>query len=277
MNLSKKKNSEFNFNTIFRFRRYLTYGVGLIFLSLAIIVAGLIPQITESMALYNQLSTERAMEANLERKVNELQTVQATNDFSQKDLVDQVLPSKKPLLELLTGLSSSASRTQVSFTDFTVSPGEISTQSSEVTINASTSRRPRGTGSKTPKKKTSDKIDVKLTVQGSLTNVQRFFEQVESIAPFTTITSLSLNQPGRVNDDEERLVEADLVVTTYYFTQSISAALEEPLPIIGESEKEVLNAIRFFNYSSIEEQQQILGGGLSDLFGIEGLEVFEGI
>ena len=116
---------------------------------------------------------------------------------------------------------------------------------------------------------------MELEIFGLFDNVQKFFLDIEKVAPLTTITSLSLDikSDDIISPSDE--VQAEVVLGSYYFTQSVTANVSSSLPSIGSKEREIIAEIKDYLYPSVNVQKQIEGGGLEDLFGLSLQEIGE--
>ncbi|HYD34546.1 MAG TPA: hypothetical protein VD999_00605 [Vitreimonas sp.] len=248
-------------------RRFLLFAVGLAGISVLLFLMVIIPQVQSSLAVWNVMSKEQNMVDQLNKKVTELQQISFSPSYAKADKVNAILPSKKPLLELLTNLNGVIQDSGVVVTNIELSPGSIASESSGTSSAPSAVARNR--------KKTStvareyDELDVLLTTEGSLAEINVFLESVEKITPASTVTSLSLSKPLRPGKSAaESVYEAELLITSFYFTKSVSAALEAPLPPLGAAEEKVLQEVDTFVFSEIQAPTVIQGGGLEDLFGV---------
>ena len=229
---------------------------GLILLGLSV------SQINGVFALNKKLTTEQQKLTQLNQKAQELEQLKFSPEFAQADVVNKVLPSHKPLLELLNNLNSVAAETSVSITEFEINPGEIATDSTQVTQQV------------TAKKQSTDynQLDLKLTIIGELNQIRRFMDFIERVSPLTTITSLTVDRKvegGQLSGT----TRADLALSTYYYTKSIASTLSSPLPEISAQEREIFQEILSFTPAELESQTEIISGENEDLFGISGLDV----
>ncbi|NCN51125.1 MAG: hypothetical protein GW925_01590 [Candidatus Pacebacteria bacterium] len=256
------KKTAFNYKIIWITRRKLVYTIGLVALGMAIVAFAIYPQITESLSLNTKYSKEHPTLEKLQAKLLELQSIDSTTEFSQADVVNSALPSKKPLLEFLTSLNSIAIANNISVGNFELSPGQISTDSADAT--------------KTTKQAAAsvDTLDLELEIEGSFDGLQQFLLDIEKISPFTTITKLSLGQGASGADrGSDRQIKATLSTSTYFFTQSIKATVDAPLPKLTALDRNVLTALAQFQNYDLPEQTEIVGGGTEDPFGVDKLQI----
>lgn len=253
-----------NFRIFLVNRKSLGVAIGLFTVAVGLVIFAIIPQFQETLALNAELEKERPRLEKLQQKLVELENVQFDPDFLQKEVVDAALPSKKPLLELLTSLNTIAVENRVSITEFSLNPGLIA--SDAASLNTTQSRKLQGEGV--------DTLAVEMVVIGTFEGVGDFLIDLEKISPFTTVTQLGLTSRNRGDDfgSQASDMQAKIVSESYFFTQSVSAAVEAPLPTLSGREQEVLQELTAFSKVDLPEQLEITGGGLQDLFGVDPLQ-----
>lgn len=241
-------------------RKSLVMAVMLGLGALVLISAVVIPQAQQSYDLYNDLQKEKPKLEKLDQKLAEIESVQVSPEFAQVQVVEEALPSRKPLLELMMSLNNVGQETGAVVTDFELSPGLVATDSTQLET--------RQTGNY-------DELSLDLTIQGTFAQIQDFLLKVEEVAPFTTIVSMEIGNQINTNAQqfEQQITdnptfEAILTTETYFFTQSINARIDSPLPKIAKRELDVLGYLSSFRPSSLEDQIEVQGGGLQDLFQI---------
>lgn len=250
-----KLNKDTNWKILFTTRRYLVESVAMIVVSVCIVLLAIIPQVQAFLELRSKQAEEQEEVEKLEAKIANLESVKISQEFSKAELINQALPAKKPLSELLVSLQSSADRSNASIVDFEVSPGDLATQSAE-----------------SKSKKTSNDyeyLEMNVTLEGKFTDVQNFLTQVEQFAPFTVISNVSLDTQSDPSDTqvEDTNVKAELTLRTYYYTKSVQTAVETILPDLTPQNIEVLNEVETFIAITVPEQDKIEGGGNEELFG----------
>lgn len=258
-------------------RRFLSISVGIGLVACLVVLLGIMPQIQAMFDVQKQTATESKKLAALEQKARQLEQILTPELLGQIDTVNILLPSRKPLLELLASLNQVSNQTQVSVTGIELSPGSIATNSAE-TPSSSGSRSKQANRGKSSS--ASNSLAVKLLVEGELTQLNQFFNLVESTAPLVTITSLSLSPqnkvalsseitPGLFEDPGSQRYEAALEISAAYFTQSVAAAIDAALPSLSQSQQDIIQELATFTIKPLEDQPTIQGGGLQDLFGVE--------
>lgn len=258
---------------IFETRRYLAMAAGVGLVAVLLLVIGLVPQLQVIVSLQGEVTTQQEQVNKLDAKVKQLEQVLSPDLLAQIQTVDILLPSRKPLLELLASLNNVANLSGVSYSGIELSPGSIATESAETGKSGPTHRGSIATGGSSD----ADSLEVKLKVSGSLDQLNQFFDLVEQTAPISTIISLSLapqhrqtlfseETPNQVSGD---LYDAEVTVATAYFTRSVSAAVSAPLPKLSQDQQQFLSELAQFTIEELAPQQEVMGGGLDDLFGVE--------
>lgn len=268
----KIEKSDLNLKSILTNRPYLIWSILSGIVLILIVFVGLIPQAQQIMDLRDEMQLAERQLSTLRTKASDLENIEARQAYQTKDSVNQILPSYKPLLELLAGLNSVALQNRVSFTDFSLSPGEISSASASFLNTVAADIRQRSKSGRTASQGY-ESMPVELEIEGQFQDVQQFFLDVEKSAPLMTITSLSLNIKGEEMIKPTDKVQAELVLQNYYYTQSVSAALEKPLPLVGAAEERVIQEIENYSYPSASVQEQIISGGFEDIFGLSRADV----
>jgi len=244
-----------NLRILLSTRQFLLYTVGLGAIILILVSALLIPQAQVAYETFTEIQIEKPKTDKLTKKLSSLESITATAEFAQIDVVEKALPSKKPVLELLTGLSSVSQNTGVNIDKFDITPGLVATD--EATVQELS----KGI-------KPYESLIVELEVSGSFKQVQDFIIQVERFSPFTTVTQMDLSgvlDESKAADVDQRF-RAVLTTETYFFTQAIAVKIDTPLPLIAAPEQSVLSALAAFSPTNLQEQTEVTGGGLDDLF-----------
>ncbi len=259
--LEPKDKSQINFKVIWTTRKYMVFTVGIVALIVCLVAFGMYPQVAAVLKLRAEYQNEKPKLDKLQAKLAELQNVLFTEEFVHAPLVNEALPSNKPLLEFLTSLNTIAVVNEIAVTNFEINPGIIATDASQV------NQASKAKGSV-------DSLELSLEIEGSFDQLQAFLLDIERISPFTTITTLSLGKGASAADrGTDRLISASLTTKTYFFVQTIKATVEAPLPKLGANDRNVLNALAEFQASDLPEQTEIIGGGVEDPFGVGKLEI----
>ncbi|MBP9819686.1 hypothetical protein KBC79_03030 [Candidatus Woesebacteria bacterium] len=260
----KKNTKQLNLKVFLATRQYFVATVGLGIFSVLLVLAAILPQLNASWTLFNQWQAEKPKLEKLKAKLVELQNVQFTAEYGQKQIVESALPSHKPLLELLSSLNNIAAVHQVTIDHFQINPGEIASDAASLAPN---NKKKNTTGPNNV-----DSLDLELKVSGTFEDVTNFLVTVEKVAPFTSIRSMSF---GDKDKDTEvlanRVLEATLQTRTYFFTQSVKATIEAPLPKLTAQDQQVLGELASFSTIELPDQTEVVGG-VEDLFDADELQ-----
>lgn len=253
-----KITTETNWKMIFTNRRYLVESVVLFVASICIVLFATIPQIQAIFDLQAKVNKQRPVVTNLDTKLNNLEQVEVSSEFAQASLVNDALPSRKPLSELLISLQSSADQSGAEIVNFQVSPGELATGSAQ----------PRASSRKGSTDY--DYLEMEVELDGTLQNIQTFLTRVEQFAPFTTISAVGIEAPQQAQQFGQQstaTLTSTLKIRTYFFTKSIQSTVESVLPSVTARDKEVLSELETFQNITVTDSQTIEGGGNQQLFG----------
>lgn len=242
-------------------RRFMLLSVAAGVVTVGLIVFAILPQAQAVFGLLQQRQEESDRLVALQEKLAQLQLVSEPGIMSQIELVDLLLPSKKPLIELMNSLGAISERSQVTLEGITLSPGSLSTSSAELSQNLGP---------------TAD-LSVEMNAKGTLAQLNTFFADVERTTPLITITELGLSSS---NVDEAQVPEdvfsqqytAKLTLDAAYFTRSVTSAVESSLPEVTAKQQQILQELASFTILPTPPQSDVVGGGLDDLFGIESPE-----
>ncbi len=253
-----KLKTDTNWKIILTTRRLLVESVALFVVAGIILAFAIIPQVMAIYDLQTKVNKQRPVVETLTTKLANLEQVEVSEDFFNAGLVNSSLPSKKPLMELLLSLQSSADLSGAQIVNFEVAPGDLATGSAQ----------PRPTQRKGSTDY--DYLELNVELEGTLSSVQSFLTRVEQFTPFATISSVSIEAPQTLqisSDGEERYLTAMLKIRTYYFTKTVQSSVESVLPKITDRDREVLLELAKLQNITVQESQNIEGGGNEKLFG----------
>jgi Tfp pilus assembly protein PilO len=248
-----------NYRLVWNTRKELVLALLCFGLAFVIFFMVILRQIGPVKEVFAELSSTNQELEKFQTKVDELNNISVDSEFDKMTEIDDVLPSYKPLLELLNNLNSVALESETIIKNFSLSPGEIATDSTIVT--------------RTRRQKFYDELALEFSVTGTLGNVQNFMTLIEQVTPISTITNISLSQ--QINDDSSIETTANLKVKTFYFTQPITVTLTEPLPPIENEQLVVLDEIQKLIPNNLPTQEEVIANDRGNLFGLEGMTVEE--
>lgn len=267
----------FNQRYLFTTRRFATLAALLGVSGLLLVGLVVVPQIQSIFTLVTELQNANKDSLQLKQKVDQLANLPQSELLQASSTINNVLPSKKPLLELLSSYNQIAQDAGVQFSDVSLSPGRIATEAAQTGSASTAQAGKKRTAAPTRRASTEyDQLDLSLKVSGTLAEINSFLQKVEQIAPMTTVTSMSLTEKVVRTEDEAPadFYEADFVTTSYFFTQPVSATVRSPIPTLSTEQKEVITEISLFLIPEVTEQTAITGGGLQDLFGLSKEDFF---
>ena len=246
--------SHFNYRHFVLTRMQLVLAVACGVGAVLVVVAAIMPQVNSVLEARSEFQKQEKLTTQLQKKAQALQDADTLQLVQNQEYIDNALPSKKPLLELMESVSQLSANADVTIKNIELTPGEISTESAQVVSKTKNSQY--------------DELDVDLVVQGQLKNINTFISGIENTAPMSNVTKISLNELRNKETGDEDYFEAELTVATYYFTQSVKAAIDTPLSQLTAEEIPFLEKLKGYSNIPITEQTTIQGGGLIDLFGL---------
>lgn len=254
-----ERKKEFNWRLFWNTRQEYVLAILLFVLSFMILMIGTFSQIGPIRDSLQTLKSKQAEVAKFESKANQLNELANDKEFKKSSEIDMVLPSHKPLLEILTNLNNVANTTEVVVKNFSLNPGAIASDSTQVKKTVSTEKY--------------NYLDLDFSVTGPLWKVQNFMTLIEQTTPISTITSISLNR--NIAEDKNAEAQATLILRTFYFTQPIKTTITSPLPEINNEDQKILANISNLRPNNLEEQTEVIPGNRGNLFGIETYSVEE--
>ena len=254
-----EKKKEFNWKLFWNTRQEYVLAMLFFVLSFMILMVGTLSQIGPIREGLTELKDKQTEVARYESKANQLTELAEDEEFQKSSEIDKVLPSHKPLLEILTNLNNVANTTEVVIKNFSLNPGAIASDSTQVKKTVSTEKY--------------NYLDLDFSVTGPLWKVQNFMTLIEQTTPISTITSISLNR--NIAEDKNAEAQATLILRTFYFTQPIKTTITSPLPEINTEDQKILANISNLRPNNLEEQTEVISGNRGNLFGIETYSVEE--
>ncbi len=251
--------NEFNWKLFWNTRKEFVLAVLFFILSAMILLIGIIRQISP---IRKDISKLKEREVELEKfyeKAEQLKELAIDPNFNKSSDIDRVLPSHKPLLEILNNLNQVANTSEVVIKNFTLNPGEIASDTTKVKKSTSNQKY--------------DYLDLDFSVSGPLWKIQKFLNLIEQVTPISTITSISINR--NIDEDKDALAQADLILRSFYFTQPIKTTITSPLPEIADAERQIIDNINELIPNNLQKQENIIKGDRGNLFGLQNQSVEE--
>lgn len=262
---------QLNFRRLIYVRRYLLLSVTMLLMALLIVVFAILPQVERIVATQRMIQTENQVLANLRRKIQGLAQVNDLAEYANRDKVDLALPFQKPLLPVLETARRVSLESGARIVNIETSPGRIASISAQSVVSgtataaAAVVTTPEPVGDQVHGV---DKMDVSVTVEGTLAQISNYITQIELSTPLTSVTEIRLTDIG-VGAGGTPQFSAGLRLSSYYFTRAIQVAIDAPLPETGARERGFLQQLEQYNVGQSQNQSPTVeGGGQNDLFGI---------
>jgi len=217
-----------------------------VMVGLMIIVFGpILGRLTERLAVNRQLKTEMTK---LTEKSTALSGIDEILVSQRVEKMEEVFPSQKPVVQLISSLSQISAQRNLSFGGVTLKPGVLS-------------QDPKAKGG------LSD-LEFGFQVGGSFNDISLFLNDLENTAPIMKIDQVSLAiKSDPLISREETIVTADISVSAYFQPPPQSlGAITTPLKLLSREDEALLN--RLFNFASFEAVIPTAPTGKSDLFGV---------
>lgn len=251
--------SEINWKLFWNTRKELVLAILFFIMSAMILFIGIINQISPIKADMSKLKEREGELAKFLEKAEQLKQLAVDPNFNQSSDIDKVLPSHKPLLEILSNLNNVANNSEVAIKNFSLNPGEIASDTTKVKKSTNNQKY--------------DYLDLDFSVSGPLWKIQNFLSLIEQVTPISTVTSISISR--NIDEDKNAQAQADLVLRTFYFTQPIKTTITNPLPEIAAADRQILNDINELIPNDLEKQEDVIKGNRGNLFGIQDKSIEE--
>lgn len=249
-------NKEVNYRLFWNTRKEMVLAILLFIISALILWLGIIAQIEPLTKDLTALRKAQDELTKFTQKANQLTQIVLDQTFRNASEVDQVLPSHKPLLELLNNLNSVATVSQVVIRNFSLTPGDIS-ENLQVKLSS--------------RQQAYDYLDLTFSVSGELGRIQNFLTMIEQVTPISTITSIAINR--NIDADPNAPAQAELVLRSFYFTQPIKTTITNPLPSLDDIDRRIISEINRLTPSNLPQQGEVITGNRGNLFGLQNQDI----
>jgi len=258
-----KKKAGFNVQHFLRARRYLAISIGISLVCIVIFFSAIFPRVQGIQTKRQTVQKEQKKLESNQQKLQILENVESIDVYAQKDRINALLPSEKPLLPLLRRLETLSGESNVIVTEFGLSPGQISSGSAQAKQSSKNENVVKNTQS----------VETKLTVLGKIGDINAFLRALNTVSPITSVSALSLKKINtRSNEqvaDNTPVFEVTLTLQTFYFLGKVESKASQQLPSIDEIGEEVIAKIQSYTIPTVSQQVPIgpvIGGGKQDLF-----------
>lgn len=188
--------------------------------------------------------------AELTRKAQVLQSLDKQEIESRILKLEEVLPSEKPVLNLIALLIKLSSEEGVIFSGLTLNPGAVEEEEKKL---------PERVKVDVPVAENKlEEIPIGFTIQGNIQAIISFIAKLEKTSPLMRIEGIGLSLSGP---------QASLNVKVYYQPlPTTMGPITQPVPLLTEKEKGILNEIA--SYREAEFIPLATQVGKEDLFGL---------
>lgn len=240
---------------LFNSRRNVVILFGCVLASAAIGWWGILPQWQDSQAHRDDLVILEDEVNTLKKKQSDLNTTLSQVTEGDIGLINNVLSSSKPFLEILYALAEARSAYPVTFSQLNFSPGEVATSSA-------TSSRKKNVAKQ-------EYLTLNLNITGRHDTLMLFLDRIENMQPLSTITALDLNKR------DDGFSSAKLEIRTYYYTQAVNPSIAAAVPTISSTDKATLEILRNYVLLNADQlnQDRVQGGEKDNLFGYEQIDI----
>jgi len=218
----------------------------------------------------NKLKSRLASQTKLNKEYERLATKYEVLEGIDKVLVservkkmEEVFPSKKPIVQLMGSLNQLASEYNLSFGGITLRPGTLSQEEAD----------PKMAKERLMSKLPAELKDLKFGFQiaGSFEAISEFMDGLENLAPLMKIDQLSLAiKSSPYLEGQSLSVIADIEVEAYYQIPPKSlGSVGKPVELLSREDEAVMN--RLFSFKTFEVVIPVAPTGKVDLFST-GLE-----
>lgn len=238
-------------------RHYLILSLCLFLGTVILAIWGVIPKFNSLTTQHAQIQSDKQALAGLEEKINQIQTIAGDKNFAQQvELVDSVLPENNPFLEVLYLLTQAGEDNNIKFSRFEYSPGLIATASAQYLRGNS-----KTTSARTLNAQQNQGFTIYVETNGSYIDIINFLNQLENTAPLASVSYTE------INNSLFGYGSAKIEILAHYYKPNVVAQLSDPLPVISNKQKELLNKLGQFRLPQLDSLTQAdLIGGKNDIF-----------
>ena len=238
-----------------RTRQSLVIMIVGILVALGLAWFGILPQWQTTQEKRDNLLAAQADLEVLETKKTTLTTALAQVSDSDVELIDNLLPSYKPILEIIYALGQARSDYPVTFTRLSFSPGEIATDS------ATTTRR----------NNREEKLTMDLDITGRHNILLDFLQRIETMTPLSSIATLDLSKR------DDGFSSAKIQLSIFYDTKKVAVTTTSKVPVLSPANKDTLSFLRDFSILDAEQlnYQGMIEGDREDIFGFDPINIDE--
>ncbi len=181
------------------------------------------PILGKTLSLSKENKDNAKMVAKLVEKSEKLKAVDQAEIESKVLAVENVFPSRKPVLNLLASLEQLSLDEQVGFAGIELKPGQIDEKVKSKVQN----------------------FDISFSVEGKLNNISSFINKLEKTSPLMRINKMDLNMISE-SSLSSNLKIVLLVKVFYQLPPDDVGKLDAPFPILTQDEVNIIERISAF-------------------------------
>lgn len=179
---------------------------------------------TSISGIFNFREENKAQEEkilNLKKKSEKLISLDEQELISKVEKVEQILPSKQPLIALISQISALSQEEGVKFTGLELDPQKLKNQINVVSQDQKEEEK-------------TESLPLLIKINGETAKVFSFIRRLDEIPPLMKIESFSLETGG------EKMIELTIRIFYQELPQTLGK-IDAPLPELNEKAQEILN------------------------------------
>jgi len=223
-----------------------------VFIALSSIVV-LMPQVRGIISDRQTLKQKESELAVLENKRSALSALSEATLEEQLLLVEEVLPSTKPLFHMVNIVASQAEANELTLLSYELAPGLLATESAE-SIVVQEEVKPGDIGS----------LDLHAFYRGTVDTVLQYMKALEESKPLTMLSEAKIKDSEQLAGGDEGVINPRVSVGQEVLIDSIMSVsyslplatignLADPLPSLSPEEEELLVELKNLSKYQLEE------------------------
>lgn len=250
--------SSVNISLLVKEKKFLVFfGLGLVITW--VVFGPILSKLKERMAIRVKLSKENQV---LTTKLEVLKGIDEVLVSQRVVKMEEVFPSKKPVVQLMGALNQLAAEHGLGFGGITLRPGILSEEKLDPGKNAKKKKSDQAADL------SEDLLDLSFGFQitGNFDDIEMFMNNLESLAPLMKIDELSLAiKSNPFLEGESIVVVADIEVLAYYQAPPKTlGSINKPVELLSREDEAVMN--KLFGFKTYETVMPTAPTGKQDLF-----------
>lgn len=228
-----------------KYKQFSVHFLAILVMILLIFIV-LLPKVKEVLSINTRILSQKKELGFLTEKLADLQSISETELYDSTVLLMAALPADKDFYSVLNSLKKSFEESSVTLESFSISPGGISSDSSQLKPDA-----------KNPVKndeKQSSKMLVKLAFLSQDYNLKDLFRRIENSFPLTEVSSMKLSSMGLSSATASGVYRYSGEMFINSFSLPLPKSLGKaasPLPKILKADQKLIEELKNFNSPSL--------------------------